>query len=264
MQKIMLSMGVADDKQKLKTFFQAWASDYLNTKEQMAKSAALVVGMLGANAKVEMQRCFRAWAGCVLEKKADQAAKLNEADQEELVEVVKELEQAYHTERYQTKALKERVKELEAEVARVTDLLDSERKGSEVLNRQVLESTNAADSVGYMRRVDENLQRVLHMMGTTHENVNLLTQTSSNLSAQMQHLQQNAGRGPSVGPEQMARDKQRADAFNSYRQPVDPQREMVELEIAMKKWHRCVTLHSNLPPTGNPQSPVSTPVILPP
>ena len=43
----------------------------------------------------------------------------------------------YHTERYQTKALKERVKELEAEVARVTDLLDSERKGSEVLNRQV-------------------------------------------------------------------------------------------------------------------------------
>ena len=43
----------------------------------------------------------------------------------------------YHTERYQTKALKERVKELEAEVARVTDLLDSERKGSEVLNSQV-------------------------------------------------------------------------------------------------------------------------------
>merc|ERR1719375_1223679 len=136
-----------------------------------------------------------------------------------------------------------------------------------------------------MRRLDENLQRVLHMMGTTHENVNLLTQTSTTLSAQMQHLQQNAGRGPSVGPEQMARDKQRADAFNSYRQPVDPQREMLELEIAMKKWHqceevkrsavsriqdlggsppRCVTLHSKLPPTGNPQSPVSTPVILPP
>merc|ERR1719409_2238786 len=53
----------------------------------------------------------------------------------------------------------------------------------------------------------------------------------------------------------------------------------------MKKWHkceevkrtavtriqemggsppRCVQLHSQLPPTGNPQSPVSTPVMLPP
>ena len=45
-------------------------------------------------------------------------------------------ESRYHTERYQTKALKERVKELEAEVARVTDLLDTERKGSDMLNRQ--------------------------------------------------------------------------------------------------------------------------------
>merc|ERR1719197_525408 len=112
-----------------------------------------------------------------MEKKQDQAAKLNEADQEELVEVVKELEQAYHTERYQTKALKERVKELESEVARVTDLLETERKGSDMLNRQVMESTNAQDSLGYMRRLDENMARVLQMIGTTHDNVNTLAHT---------------------------------------------------------------------------------------
>merc|ERR1719197_477635 len=79
-------------------------------KEKMAQAASMVVGMLGANAKVMVHAIFNGWKELVTEHRRLQQEKTNEADQEELVEVVKELEQAYHTERYQTRALKERIR----------------------------------------------------------------------------------------------------------------------------------------------------------
>merc|ERR1719337_146100 len=135
--KMLNSMGVADDKTKRKIVFVAWQQEYVATKEKLKKNEKLMVQMTGGSAKMLKTRCVKGWRDIVVEHKQRKQAKVNEADQEELVSVVKELEHAYHQERYQTKAQKERIKELEIDVARLNELLEAERQSKEHMNRQV-------------------------------------------------------------------------------------------------------------------------------
>merc|ERR1719463_749603 len=103
--------------------------------------------MCGANDKVLVTQCMKGWREIVVEHQRRQAEKVNEADQEELVTVVKELEHAYHQERYQTKAQKERIKELEVDVARLTELLEKERETKDQMSRQVMESESTKEAL---------------------------------------------------------------------------------------------------------------------
>merc|ERR1719271_1383448 len=100
--------------------------------------------MVGGNAKMIITRVVKSWRELVVDHQRRQAEKVNDADQEELVSVVKELEHAYHQERYQTKAQKERIKELEIDVARLNELLEKERETKEHIHRQVMESESAS------------------------------------------------------------------------------------------------------------------------
>merc|ERR1719335_1001560 len=115
--------------------------------------------MCGANDKILVTRIVKSWKELVVEHRQRQAEKVNEADQEELVTVVKELEHAYHQERYQTKAQKERIKELEIDVARLNELLEKERESKEHMNRQVMESESTKEALPVLRNLDASMSR---------------------------------------------------------------------------------------------------------
>jgi hypothetical protein len=245
----------------------------------------MVVSMAGANQKVLLTRVVKCWREIVDDHIKRQNEKVQEADQEELVEVVKELEKAYHQERYQTKAQKERIKELEAEVERVTGLLDTERKNSDSMQRQVMESESTATALPVLYRMEDALKKVLSHVSDTSETVSKMNETTSRTAMDVFGISQvteNLANGDAGG---QARFASRQQAWNK-RDVRDQAKEMEELEMAMKKWYkfeeqkreavsrihelggsppRCVTLHANLPPSGAPSSPVKgPPVILPP
>merc|ERR1719201_3298809 len=117
--------------------------------------------MCGANDKMLVTRCLKSWKELVVDHQKRQAEKVNEADQEELVTVVKELEHAYHQERYQTKAQKERIKEPEADVSRLNELLETERQAVHSMNRQVMESESTKEALPFLRSLDASMGRLL-------------------------------------------------------------------------------------------------------
>jgi hypothetical protein len=282
--KMLNSMGLADDKAKRRAVFMAWQQEYKATKEKFQRSAGLVVSMCGANDRMMTTRIVKSWRELVVEHQRRQSEKVNEADQEELVTVVKELEHAYHQERYQTKAQKERIKELEIDVARLNELLETERQQKEHMNRQVLESESTKEALPFLRSLDASMSRLLTVVDEANANVGRINDTTSRTALEVFQIQQilpTLGGGDGSNKNLAAR-----QAAWSQRESRNPEQEMVELELAMRKWHafedtkreavsrikelggsppRCVTVTDRLPPSGAPSSPVKgPPVILPP
>merc|ERR1719238_790054 len=135
-------------------------------------------------------RCLKSWKELVEDHKKRKQAKVNEADQEELVSVVKELEHACHQERYQTKAQKERIKELEADVSRLNELLETERQAVHSMNRQVMESESTKEALPFLRSLDASMGRLLTICDEANTNVGRINDTTSRTALEVFQLQQ--------------------------------------------------------------------------
>jgi hypothetical protein len=234
----MHQLGTADSKQILRQFVSSWHAETKASNAKLAANAKMFGALFSQMERVLQTTVFTEWLKVVANHKAEKQKRLNADDTDELVGVVKELESAYHTERYQCRVQKERIKELEAEMLRIESLLASEKETNEMLKSSTASAATASaqQAADRLEKIDERLSQLAAAVTgeakVTQDTMEKVYEVSSMLSRDMQHVVtgiEHCKGGRSDG---------RAQAFEKYVEPRHVERELRELEEGMQQWHR--------------------------